>query len=111
MQFEGVLQGATTSVDAWAIAGQPVAGAISWLERLATRCCVLIVSPRNRAPGAASAMCAWLEQHGLPHEVAARLVFPSDYPEAALYIGRSHLTFSGEFPSLDELEPLLTKKA
>jgi len=107
VDFDGVLhsyasgwQGATT------IADPPVDGAIEWLTEATEHFDVVIASVRNAHPGAPAAIRAWLEAHGLPSSVLARIRIPTGVPHVDLLIDDRAHRFDGEFPSLDALGDL-----
>lgn len=106
VDFDGVLNSYTSG---WQgptlIPDLPVEGAIDFLRRAAQRFEVAIFSSRATHDGGVEAMRNWLNFHGLPHEWMDRnLTFPSVKPPASVILDDRAWTFTGTFPSLDEID-------
>ncbi len=122
LDFDGVLHSYTSG---WkgprCIPDPPVIGAIPWLRSLlSVPDCVCpfapryldfdvqIYSSRSRYWGGRWAMRSWLanqfEKCGYPPQLVELLKFPKYKPPAFLTIDDRAVTFSGKFPTVEELK-------
>lgn len=104
VDFDGVLhsysspwQGATV------ISDPPVEGAIQWLEAMAQHFSVFIFSTRCKEILGPPAILHWLKDHGLPDKVCRQLYFDAEKPPALIYLDDRAVTFTGTFPTVDEI--------
>ena len=111
LDFDGVLhayssgwQGPTNIPD------PPVRGAYAFLQAAVKQFTVAVYSSRSQAPGGIAAMQAWLAQWAereLPPEADRRfleaITWPMEKPSAFVTLDDRAITFTGEWPSLEEL--------
>jgi hypothetical protein len=104
VDFDGVLhsysspwQGATVIPD------PPVEGAIQWLERMVEHFTVFIFSTRCKEISGPPAMLNWFKEYGLPEGVRRQLYFEAEKPPALIYLDDRAMTFTGTFPTIDEI--------
>ena len=104
VDFDGVLHSYTSP---WAgvdvVPDPPVPGALAFLASAVERFRVAVFSARSHQPGGINAMRAWLGAHGLAPDVVKALEFPTEKPQAIVYIDDRAVCFTGTFPSLDDL--------
>lgn len=122
VDFDGVLHSYSSG---WkgpqVIPDPPVPGAIDWLRSLLTdadcRCAmaprfndfdVCIFSARRRYLGGCRAMKKWLgeqfEEAGHYRQLVELIRFPLFKPPAFLYIDDRAITFTGTFPTVEEMK-------
>jgi len=105
VDFDGVLHGYTSPWSgADVIPDPPVPGAIAFLSAASERFKVAVFSARSHQPGGIDAMKRWLTEHGLLSGVLAKLSFPTEKPQAVVYLDDRGWRFDGVFPSLDEID-------
>ncbi len=104
VDFDGVLHSYTSPWSgADVIPDPPVEGALAFLAAAVERFDVAVFSARSHQQGGVGAMRAWMMAHGLARDVVARLKFPSEKPQAIVYIDDRGWRFDGSFPSLDDI--------
>jgi len=116
LDFDGVLHSYSSGwKGARNIPDPPVRGAIEWLQSLIAdqrnpfaprhmEFDVQIFSSRSRYWGGRAAMKRWLLKHGMrPGEIAA-ITFPLFKPPAFLQIDDRAWTFTGTFPSVEQMQ-------
>jgi hypothetical protein len=126
LDFDGVLHAYTSGwKGADKIPDPPVPGAMAFLRRATEAFCVHVYSSRSHQPGGIDAMQAWLERHMAEHFleigigaglaepqitnmaeefVRTDLTFPTVKPPASVSIDDRCITFTGNWPSIDELK-------
>jgi ATP-dependent Clp protease protease subunit len=106
--FDGVLhsytsgwQGATTVADG------PVDGAADFLESAVDAFEVNVLSSRSKEEGGIDAMKAWLTKvlsdAEKPADLIDRILWPTSKPAATVTLDDRAITFTGTFPTVDEL--------
>ena len=104
VDFDGVLHSYTSP---WAgadvIPDAPVPGAFPFLAAAVLRFRVAVFSARSHQPGGIDAMRQWFAAHALPDYALDALEFPTEKPQAIVYIDDRGWRFDGTWPSLDEL--------
>ena len=104
IDFDGVLHSYTSP---WAgadvIPDAPVPGAFPFLAAAVLRFRVAVFSARSHQPGGIDAMRRWFAAHALPDYALDALEFPTEKPQAIVYIDDRGWRFDGTWPSLDEL--------
>lgn len=104
VDFDGVLHSYTSPwAGAEVIPDPPVPGALAFLASAVERFRVAVFSARSHQPGGIDAMRVWLSRHGLAADVVVRLEFPTEKPQAIVYLDDRGWRFDGTFPSLDDL--------
>lgn len=109
MDFDGVIhaynsgwQGATT------VADPPVNGAFDFLQNASGKMDVCIYSSRSGEPGGIQAMQNWMERrlinyYGQIPDWYAKVKWPTSKPAASVSIDDRAITFTGEWPNVDDL--------
>lgn len=83
----------------------PVPGAIDWLDGICDSDMIpAIYSARSQHESGRSAMRAWLFKNGLPLKQLDKVKFPIKKPSAWLTIDDRAICFTGEFPTIKEIE-------
>jgi len=107
MDFDGVIHSYTSG---WTggpdnIPDPPVEGAFSFLRRATEHFEVHVFSSRSHQPGGRRAMEEWFEKHKRAGdgEWIEKLVFATVKPAAKVSIDDRALTFTGVWPSMEEL--------
>lgn len=104
VDFDGVLHSYTSPwAGAEVIPDPPVPGAFAFLAAAVLRFRVAVVSARSHQPGGIDAMRRWFAAHALPDYALDALEFPTEKPQAIVYIDDRGWRFDGTWPSLDEL--------
>lgn len=112
LDFDGVLHGYQSGWQGAAIIPDPpVPGAVEFLHAAVERFRVVIYSSRSGQPGGIDAMRGWLhmqvraviEDRGEAEHVLGRLEFATEKPAAFVTIDDRAITFTGTWPSLDEI--------
>ncbi len=106
VDFDGVLHSYSSGWrGARNIPDPPVEGAIGWLKSLIVDRSfdVQIYSSRSRYLGGRRAIKKWLLKWGLAGEELERIKFPRSKPAAFLQIDDRAWTFTGKFPSKEEM--------
>lgn len=85
------------------IPDQPVKGAIEFLTIAVERFTVVIFSSRSNMPNGIEAMKHWLRYFGIKDTVLKEIGFPTEKPPAMVTLDDRTITFTGVWPSLDEL--------
>lgn len=117
LDFDGVLHSYTSGwKGARNIPDPPVKGAIEWVrsllgcpdnEGIGPRYLdfkVAIYSSRSRYPFARLAMKQWLIKHGLTKYEVELISFPLMKPPAFLQIDDRAITFTGKFPTVEDMK-------
>ena len=109
IDFDGVIHSYTSPwTKADEIRDPPVPGAIQFLRDLvlSDQWDVCIFSTRNKEPQAIVAMQRYLLFHAIesPNNWVEKIRFPTEKPLAFIGIDDRVLTFTGKFPSFQELE-------
>lgn len=109
LDFDGVLHSYTSGwKDADIIPDPPVPGAMQFLVGATEAFQVSIFSSRSKDRAGVQAMRKWLryylEEEGFSEEVELELDFPTEKPPAMLTIDDRALTFTGRWPSIEELK-------
>lgn len=103
IDFDGVLHQYYGWKGADVIDGEPVDGAMAWLQRMVEAGVdVCVYSARSSEPGGIPAMRDWLSRHATP-QIVEGLSFPLHKPPAHLTIDDRAFCFCGRFPDLDEI--------
>lgn len=101
LDFDGVLNSYTSG---WSghdsIPDPPVPGAIEFLHKAVEHFEIRIFSARSRDPLGRVAMYEWLKKYGADLPVKC---FPEYKPAAFITIDDRAITFTGQFPSIEEL--------
>lgn len=106
VDFDGVIH---SYVNGWhgahVISDPPVDGAFEWLMSLVydNRFDVCIYSSRSKEDGGIQAMCDWFTKYGLDFDVLKEIKFPTQKPAAFLTIDDRALTFTGIFPTKEQM--------
>jgi hypothetical protein len=113
VDFDGVLHSYTSG---WKGAGvvpdPPVPGAIAFLREAVKHFTVCIFSSRSNQDGGGPAMREWLGRHIMAEEPDivmhdppwfAEIQWPTEKPSAFVTLDDRAVTFTGVFPSMDEL--------
>lgn len=104
VDFDGVLHSYTSPwAGAEVIPDPPVPGAFAFLAAAVVRFRVAVFSARSHQPGGIDAMRRWFAAHGLPGHALDALEFPTEKPQAIVYLDDRGWRFDGTWPSLDEL--------
>lgn len=111
VDFDGVIHSYSSGWrGARNIPDPPVEGAVEWLISLiaggkdgSPLFSVQIYSSRSRYFGGRRAIRKWLLRWGLTGRELARIKFPRSKPAAFLQIDDRALTFTGKFPSVEEM--------
>ena len=74
---------------------------ISWARSAMSL--AFLFSARSHQPGGIDAMRRWFAAHALPDYALDALEFPTEKPQAIVYIDDRGWRFDGTWPSLDEL--------
>lgn len=107
VDFDGVLHRYDTPwIDAETIPDPPVEGAIEWLNEMATRFYVVVMTTRARTDEGCRAVKQWLQDHGA-NGVGSMGVGLIDVtalkPPALVYIDDRAWRFEGRFPTANEI--------
>ena len=109
LDFDGVIHSyASGWLGATAIPDPPVHGALGFLRMAVEHFTVAIYSSRSGQPGGVEAMKAWLEacvadETGACPNWILGLVWPTSKPPAFVTIDDRAITFTGAWPSMEEL--------
>lgn len=112
LDFDGVIHSyASGWQGAAVIPDPPVPGAMEFIIHASERFRVCIFSSRSRQPGGIDAMKGWLrmyltlvmDTYAEADEVFARVEWPDEKPPALVTIDDRAITFTGDWPSLDEI--------
>lgn len=105
VDFDGVIH---SYLSPWTspecISDPPVPGALSFLQEAVARFDVVIFSVRAQHETGVRAIAWWLVHHGLPQDVVAQLRITHEKPKAIVYLDDRAWRFTGQFPSLDQLD-------
>ena len=108
LDFDGVLHSYSSGWHgARNIPDPPVPGAIQWIRSLLDYppyFKLAIYSSRSRYWGGRRAMKNWLLKHGLYTYEVKQIEFPLMKPPAFLQIDDRAVTFTGEFPTVEEMK-------
>jgi hypothetical protein len=103
LDFDGVVHSYTSGWHgADKIPDKPVPGAFDFIRAALLHFDVAIFSTRSIAPGGIDAMELWFELHGA--DFVDQLRWPQSKPPAFVTIDDRALTFTGTWPSIDELK-------
>lgn len=101
VDFDGVLKsleppwmGASVAV------GEPIPGAIQFMQKAVKNFHVGIFSSRNFEPGGIPAMKGWLQAHGF---LLSELEFPMSKSPCFVLIDDRAVPFSGTFPTMEKI--------
>lgn len=112
LDFDGVLHSYTSGwKGADVIPDPPVPGAIAFLREAVKRFRVAIFSSRSNQTGGQRAMREWLGYHACNERLSddeelawlGALEWPNEKPPALVTLDDRALTFTGQWPSLDDL--------
>jgi hypothetical protein len=114
LDFDGVIHSYTSGwKGADVIPDPPVPGALAFIAAAMERFTVAIFSSRSNQPGGLQAMQEWLgywsvdREHGMTddfdHSAWSAIQWPLEKPPAMVTLDDRALTFTGAWPSLDEL--------
>lgn len=112
LDFDGVLHGYQSGWQGAAIIPDPpVPGAVEFLHGAVERFQVAIFSSRSGQPGGIDAMRGWLMMHVMAaiddrreaEHVLGLIQWPTEKPAAIVSIDDRAVTFTGRWPSLDEI--------
>lgn len=112
LDFDGVLHGYQSGWQGAAIIPDPpVPGAVEFLHGAVERFQVAIYSSRSGQPGGIDAMRGWLMMHVMAaiddrreaEHVLGLIQWPTEKPAAIVSIDDRAVTFTGRWPSLDEI--------
>ena len=118
LDFDGVLHAYTTPWEAADVIPDPATpGALDFLAAAVDRFDVQVFSSRSNHPGGIEAMQEWIrneemrwhdarQRAGLPvpgASVLMKIKWPTDKPSALVTLDDRAITFTGTWPSLDEL--------
>ena len=114
LDFDGVIHSYDSGwKGADVIPDPPVKGARSFIHSALDRFDVQVFSSRSRRPGGREAMQKWLSDHMLDFTegdydhaatILAKIGWPDEKPPALVTIDDRAITFTGEWPTLDDLE-------
>lgn len=107
VDFDGVIHSYVTGWQGIEIVSdEPVQGSFAWLEALLNDCRfkVCIYSSRSKEQAGISAMKRWFRSYGFDPALLERIEFPSQKPAAFLTIDDRALTFTGIFPSFEQMD-------
>lgn len=109
LDFDGVLHSYTSGWQgADVIPDPPVPGTLQFLAEAVEHFEVHVFSSRSGQPGGIPSMYAWLSnwlgREGFSLSVAQAVEFPIEKPPAMLTIDDRALTFTGRWPSIEELK-------
>ena len=108
VDFDGVIHDHRSWKNARSIEGEPVVGAIQWLNDLVegapANFTIAIFSTRNSAFGGARAIKKWLFLYGLSDETVKRISFPIIKPPAFVFIDDRAIPFFGVFPKFSTIK-------
>lgn len=103
LDFDGVIHAYTSGWQGFEnIPDPPVEGAfMAIISYLQAGLEVAVFSSRSHRPEAVNAMKMWFLEHGMPQDILAKLVFPTEKPPAILYVDDRAWAFNGpgDFPS------------
>lgn len=103
VDFDGVIHEYVSGWEAAdVIRDGPVPGAIEFLEEAVEHFQVAIFSARSNQPGGMDAMKEWLSMH-LECGAFESLQWPTEKPPARVSIDDRALTFTGEWPDMQDL--------
>jgi hypothetical protein len=101
VDFDGVLKSLESPWAGSAVAaGEPLAGAVLFMEEASKNFRVGIFSSRNFEPGGITAMKGWLRSHGFS---VSDLEFPKSKSPCFVFIDDRAIPFSGTFPTMAEI--------
>lgn len=113
LDFDGVIHSYTSGwKGAHIVSDPPVPGAIEFLKAAVEKFEVHIFSSRSRQDGGGTAMRTWLGNHIINADPMvmtqnppwfAAIKWPLEKPPAMVTLDDRAITFTGEWPSLDEL--------
>ena len=113
LDFDGVLHSYTSGWQgASVVSDPPVPGAIDFLREAVGHFRVAVLSSRSHQPGGGQAMREWLGRHIIAAEPDvvtqdppwfAAIEWPTEKPPAHVTLDDRAVTFTGEWPPLDEL--------
>lgn len=115
LDFDGVLH---SYASGWQGAGNipdpPVEGALEFLAEAIEHFDVAVLSSRSHQPGGRQAMFHWLKRHlwdrygpadqSLINQIMDNVRFVEEKPPAFVTLDDRAITFTGEWPSLEELK-------
>ena len=111
LDFDGVLHSYKSGwKGATVIPDPPVVGMAKFLESVVDKFYVTVFSNRSLLPGGIQAMRQWMQDaliKDMPDEwwkVFNRLHWPTEKPAAFLTLDDRAVTFTGEWPEVEELE-------
>jgi len=107
LDFDGVLHSYTSPYKGpWDVPDEPVEGAFDFLRRAREHFTLYVFSSRSAHASGIRAMKQWFIAHGWPADGEGEpqdLHFPSSKPPAFLSIDDRAVTFTGEWPGIEEL--------
>jgi hypothetical protein len=107
LDFDGVCHSYTSGwKGADNILDAPTKGAFTFIKNALNHFDVYIFSSRSSQPGGIAAMQDWFIKHNWPGTYLTGpqyLNFPTEKPAAFLTIDDRAITFTGEWPTMDEL--------
>lgn len=107
LDFDGVIhdKGDSRWTGAGEVNGEPVEGALDFINEAVGLFEVNVYSSRTHRPGGLKAMQVWLAEHlaDAGYDCFEEIVWPVWKPGAVVTLDDRAVTFVGEWPDLDEL--------
>lgn len=108
LDFDGVLNSYTSGWQgADVVSDPPVKGAFDFIRKALKHFEVYIFSSRSNQPGGIATMQDWFIKHNWPGTYLTGpeyLYFPTEKPAAFLTIDDRAITFTGEWPDIEQLK-------
>lgn len=107
LDFDGVINSYTSGFIENRIPDAPVPGALAFIIALkASGHDVVIHTCRATSPKAVELIRTYLKMHGLDERCVASLLITNRKPAAGVYIDDRGYRFTGEFPTIDEVNEM-----
>lgn len=104
LDFDGVCHSYTSGWQgADVINDPPVDGLFEFLEEMNEEFAIFIFSTRSQEEGGIEAMKDWFVEHASDSDILDMLVFPTEKPPAKVGLDDRVLTFTGDWPDVDDL--------
>lgn len=108
VDFDGVIHacGNGWPIGSIEVSEKPIDGSFDWLQLMLKHYKVAIYSSRSKYNGAIESMQTWFLDNGFPKELLLKLEFPTQKPNALIYIDDRAFRFEGIFPTFDYLQSI-----